>query len=531
LICFPDIFFFLPTTLKLSRISNKYPWGCAVSVYQELNTKNSMRYPLLFFILIQWFFLNAQCPTSSAIIYQSSDTLISFDKIAEAAAPMLWFSPDEPELYDANRDIQLPQAMPFDEPSTTPILYYKIRNVYTENKTLDLKSGKSTLERSEKLNLSNVIALEIEYYHYYEIETGLGGHPHDIESVMMQLKVHGNLDCEKGEYCLEVKRVVARSHGQFWFENAITVDVQTYFPMSILVEEGKHASVTDKNADGVYTPGYDVTEKVNDAWGLRDIISTGRLFSGGFQAWMAKRRIPQTLILPPNYKNSKSFNLIQDRFPEYDFTAFYKLRPFPSMPENLKETDRLLYHKIVEKRYEEWPKIKTSVPKNKKFERLSKEKKLSNKVGFSYRWDEGQGLSMSFPLLFVKHVEAPMTGGWFYNKFYLGSTSTNTTFNGIDRVFGHQIQHTTSASRWIDTYVGLGWELFDLDPAEGQYQHKVYMASELGLKIRLNITKTPLKFLRFLGTDYWGLRIGWKNLGFNPFVSNGFVVEFGAGAF
>lgn len=474
---------------------------------------------------------NAQCPEGNGFIFITDDKMISYDEIAEMAAPILWYSPDEPELYDSNGKIQLPQAMPFDVPSDSPVLYYKIQEIYTHFESIDVKPGKSTHERSSILDLSKLIALEIEYYHYYNVESGLGGHPHDIESILFQLKVHRNLDCSKGRYAIEAKRIVARAHGQYWFENVVNVDDQTVFPMSILVEEGKHASVTDKNADGSYTPGYDVNEKVNDAWGLRDIISTGRLFTGGFQAWMAKPRVARSLVLPPNFKGKKSILNIQERFPEFNFESTYQLRAFPEEPSDLKEKDKLLHHKIKEKKYEEWPDINTSISVNKDFSKLPSDRKLRNKLGFSYRWDEGTGMSISLPLLIFRHVEAPMTGGWFYNKFYLGNTAENNLFDGVDRLFGHQIQHTTSAARWIDTYLGFGYELFDLDVLAGQYDYKVYMTSELGLKIRLNITKTPLKFLKYLGTDYWGLRIGWKNLGFNPFISNGFVIELGAGAF
>ena len=36
----------------------------------------------------------------------------------------------------------------------------------------------------------------------------------------------------------------------------------------------RHGLATDKNGDGVFTPGYDV----NDAWCVRDIIRTGMLY-------------------------------------------------------------------------------------------------------------------------------------------------------------------------------------------------------------------------------------------------------------
>ena len=54
------------------------------------------------------------------------------------------------------------------------------------------------------------------------------------------------------------------------------------FPIRVLVEEGKHASILDRNADGVYTPGYDVNARVNDAWGLRDVLGSSVLMGSGF---------------------------------------------------------------------------------------------------------------------------------------------------------------------------------------------------------------------------------------------------------
>ena len=44
-----------------------------------------------------------------------------------------------------------------------------------------------------------------------------------------------------------------------------------YGKVTLLVEEGKHAVAPDRNADGVYTPGYDVNKRIKDAWGVRDV--------------------------------------------------------------------------------------------------------------------------------------------------------------------------------------------------------------------------------------------------------------------
>ena len=50
-------------------------------------------------------------------------------------------------------------------------------------------------------------------------------------------------------------------------------------PPTLLVEEGKHAVATDRNADGHYTRGYDVNVRPHDAWGIRDEFGSGYLWS------------------------------------------------------------------------------------------------------------------------------------------------------------------------------------------------------------------------------------------------------------
>ena len=85
-------------------------------------------------------------------------------------------------------------------------------------------------------------------------------------------------------------RVTGKAHGIQRYDNTLGVDGETSLPVHILVEEGKHASCTDRNADGHYTPGFDVTERVNDAWGVRDTLGTGTFFTGHYQSWMTKMR-------------------------------------------------------------------------------------------------------------------------------------------------------------------------------------------------------------------------------------------------
>ena len=96
--------------------------------------------------------------------------------------------------------------------------------------------------------------------------------------------------------------VNAKAHALEWYDNIYKIDTlntEIQLPFHILVEEGKHASCTDINADGYYTPGYDVNVRVNDAWGLRDVIRTGDLFSAEFKGFMAKVRRQGYRVFPP----------------------------------------------------------------------------------------------------------------------------------------------------------------------------------------------------------------------------------------
>ena len=90
-----------------------------------------------------------------------------------------------------------------------------------------------------------------------------------------------------------VTRVSAKAHGLVWFWNVLDSDDYAQFPMHLLVEEGKHALATDKNGDGVFTQGYDVNVRINDAWGTRDIIRTAS--SSGAREASCRIGAPQTL--------------------------------------------------------------------------------------------------------------------------------------------------------------------------------------------------------------------------------------------
>ena len=100
------------------------------------------------------------------------------------------------------------------------------------------------------------------------------------------------------------------------------------------------------------------------------------------------------------------------------------------------------------------------------------------------------------------------------------------------RDFGWQLMYTPSASRWFDNYIGVGAEHDRSDaPTPGAAQPAAWnFVMETGFKFRVNVTKTPIKFLKIF-TDFWGFRVGIKNVGFPDLNRITYVLEFGAGSF
>jgi hypothetical protein len=491
------------------------------------------------FLIIFLFFYSTgslgQClEDTPGVIWEGKENLISFETLALHAAPMLWFSPDEIELYDKDGNIRLPEAFPFEEPGDEPIVYYKIRHVYGLDDELSVINPDSKDMGLKLLNLRQVKAIDLDFYYYFEKETGPASHLHDIESIALRIKILDVSECSDFNYAIAVTKVTGRAHGVDWYNNVLKVDAQTFFPLSILIEEGKHASCPDKNADGMYTPTYDVTEKINDAWGIRDIITSGILVTGGFQSWMAKQRPERTILFPPLPERSPFYEKFHQKFWGLIESSQYKLRPYPDYKQLRidKKVDDKLNEFMRNKKPYDWPSV-SHVTGDGQIKQWIKENKSFRSLSIAYRWDEAQRLSFAFPLLIFKNVEAPKTGGWIYNKVYLGDINSiiiDSDFS-FEKLLGHQITYSSSASRWIDTYIGLGYEIFDVEIDPNKIKYEPFFVSEAGIKFRLNISRTPVRFLRYFGTNFWGLRMGWKNVGFSPFKNSGFVIELGAGVF
>ena len=452
------------------------------------------------------------------VVWASNDTLLTFEKLAAYCGPVLWFSPDEPLLEGIQDPLQIniPMAFPFEDPSEGPVVYYRIRSVLRSGDVQTIHLEHADLNQS-LLNLSQISAIDLDYFFYYPWEEGLGRHVHDVESVEMKLGIFRQPECDECRYAIVVLNVNAKAHGIRWYDNTLEVDEYTRFPIHILVEEGKHASCTDKNADGYFTPGYDVNKRVNDAGGVRDVMRTGAHCSGGFQSWFAKVRTPESRVFPPLPDDSLVREWLTENGEYAPGQPKYTLRPYPRLEAAKAHHDEHIVS-FVDKGYDDWPE-QLGDTDLRDLGRWMDEEGFVKSISVALRFDNEIGISIIFPLLIVKNINDPITGGWLVNRVYFKDTKL--------RDFGYNILYTTSASRWVDGYFAAGFEIDE----EPNLPTKTSFVSETGIKFRFNLGRTPV--VRHLSklTDFWGFRAGIRYVGYRQFNELGYAIEIGAGSF
>jgi hypothetical protein len=468
-------------------------------------------------------------------VWWGTERRMSLTQFASYVAPIYWFSPDEPSMGELEgKDLRVPEALPFEDRPDAPVVYYQY-NVIGERADGD---GPGYIANDNDLaasilDLNNIVGTNLKFMAYFSREEGLGGHAHDVEpaefrvwvarSTSEEAREYG-VECEELHYIIGIERVTGEAHGLAWFFNVLKTDKDTRFPMTLTVEEGKHAMCTDKNGDGYYTPGFDVNVRRNDAWGLRDIIRGGALFTGGFEAWMAKVRREEHRAFPPLPADSPLRERHTENGEYAADNAVYQLRPFPASTQA--GDDELLQLKMSEKEKIGWPELK-EVSSVKQVYSWAETGLALKSFAISLRADGDLGFSFVFPFFIVKNLEDPMAGGFIVHRMYLKDKAL--------RDFGWLAMYTPSASRWVDSYLAAGveWDKEDVtppptDPDAATTTTRTDFVLEAGIKFRANITKSPLRFLSFL-TEYMGLRAGIKNKGFFDINRLTYVIEIGAG--
>jgi len=459
------------------------------------------------------------------IIWTGSDPQMTIERLAAYAAPILWFSPDEPLLKEGpirnkGKDIKLPTPFPFEEDTGEPVVYFRVRRILQrEDAPGPGTYVADTADRGQStVDLRKVAGVDLDFFFYYPMDMGGNPHKHDVEYIETRLAVAQTPDCAECPFVMGLMSVNAKAHGIQWFDNTLAVDASARLPLHILVEEGKHASCTDRNADGQFTPGYDVTERVNDAWGVRDTLGTGRFFTGDYKSWMTKVRQDDTRVFPPLPADSPlrlEWSVDGEYAPD---NSIYGLRPWPTA----EEADSHLVHFIADKGDPDWPEIQPDTDL-KKLDRWLGDESWAQSWSLALRGaNDDLGVSLAFPLLIFKNVQDPLAGGWFVHRVYFQGSELEDV--------GWLINYSPSASRWFDGYfaVGLEWDTFY--DASGTRMTKRYTVTESGIKFRVDLLRTPLKFLGKLGTTFWGFRAGIQFRGVWSFDTIGYVFEFGAGS-
>ena len=452
-----------------------------------------------------------------AVVWFGGKSRMTLSQLAAYCAPVIWFSPDEPLLQEhSGKDITIPEAFPFEPAGTGPVVYYRVRSLQTRGAGAGALKPVAGDRGASVVDLAKVAGIDLDFFFYYASEAGLGSHAHDVESAQLQVIVWKREKCPETPYHLVVTRVLGKAHGIQWYDNTLAVDEDTRFPIHILSEEGKHASCTDKNGDGYFTPGYDVNRRINDAWGVRDIISGGTLYTGGFQAWMAKVRHPEHRVFPPLPADSplRARHTVAGAYAPDN--AVYELRPFPSAEKAAPD----LEHFISGKGIPNWPEM---VPTGslKQFAQWTDRESFAKSISAALYMDGNVGFSIAFPFFVVKSLEDPMAGGFITHRMAFTDEKL--------RDFTWMANYSASASRWIDPYFagGIEWDEEDAFSGTGTTT-RTDTVLEMGIKFRSTVEHTPLEFMSGL-TSFWGLRFGVKANGFFEIDRLRYVVEFGAG--
>ncbi|MDH5198853.1 MAG: hypothetical protein OEY20_16550 [Gemmatimonadota bacterium] len=481
----------------------------------------------------------ARCDFSDlpGVVWWGTQRQMTLERLAEYLAPVYWFSPDEPLLRGGEgADIRIPEAFPFEEQPEKPVVYYQFGQMVAVaagvegfDETAVPIVRDPTNPGNAVVDFERVVAFTMHFWAYFSSEEGLGAHIHDIEGAEFRLMVLRDNSpwvlensagrCSERTYVAAVTRVSGLAHGVIWFWNVSETDKDSRFPMHLLVEEGKHALATDKNSDGYFTPGYDVSRYVNDAWGIRDNMRTGAMATGGYQSWMTKVRQDPHRVAPPLPEDSPLRPRLE-RQGYYDGSlAVYELRPFP--PTEKAEGDpHHLVNFFKDKEVLDWPETR-EVRNVSEFDAWFGGDLAVKSLSIALLLDGDVGATFVFPLLIVKNVEVPAAGGFFVHRMYVKDDNL--------RDFGWQLMYVPSASRWVDTYFAAGAEHDrETDSAGVQTVNEWKFVLETGLKFRFNLSHSPMKFLSVL-TDFWGFSAGIKNYGFFRIDRLTYVFQLGAG--
>jgi hypothetical protein len=160
------------------------------------------------------------------VIWWGTERFMSMERLAGYAAPILWYSPDEPSLEEASgAAIRIPEVMEGGGPAADrPVMYFQVEKLLTRG------AGGDVVDRTPPggpaaavFDVSRTAALTLSFYAYFKWEEGLGAHPHDIEPVEFKLVVlpmaskvlqgYTSGTCGQPGWVILASRTSAKAHG------------------------------------------------------------------------------------------------------------------------------------------------------------------------------------------------------------------------------------------------------------------------------------------------------------------------------
>jgi hypothetical protein len=455
----------------------------------------------------------APAAEAAGVIWQGRDAL-GLRQIAGLLAPVLWFSADEPLLAEGQPPI--PTAHPCDAAADHPVVYYQVTQLTYR--------GTAAVERPEEADAAfadKVQSFILKFFFYYPEDSGVGGHVHDLETTEFEVWLEGPAACRR----VRLASVEALAHGSRWYSNILKARPDIRYPITLFVEEGKHATAPDRNGDGTFMRGYDVTERVNDAWGVRDSLGHGVLLSSAYASEMTKPRTGAFRLLPPESSHRQATTRSH---PPGDGPALgrYELRPANTVAACTEiPTDRArLVRMMADHRFgrDELPTQYEAGSTNKALSELTRpDSWLSASLRVSART---VGAALIFKGLDLRE-------GWIVPRITVSKNDATA-----DLLF------TPSASRWADYYLAAGArrqfvttrERRTIETEQGRREIDVLIppdwkiAVETGVRFR---AKLPARLRPFVfGYSFGGMRFGLQALGFRQVDQFRFVWEIGAGA-
>jgi hypothetical protein len=411
---------------------------------------------------------------------------------------VLWFSPDEPLRLNGR---VLPQPHPADAEAGA-VVYFQARSIRLRgDRRVD------TPAHQDAAFFDKVDRVAIRFYFYYERDFGVGQHEHDLEVVEMELSLNVASGCRE----LLLRRVTGLAHGTDWYSNELEVEPDTRMPITVLVEEGKHASAPDRNADGQYTPGYDVNRRINDAWGIRDVLGSGHLVAGAYEASMAKSRRPSDRVAPPAITNRCMASTLSSLGRDGAVVDRYVLRPAWSVPVGVapaREPERL---ERMMRAHGFGPAYPPDQYQSELLKELADPLTGTNSIipAIGARWDRQWGAT-------VQLRGADLRALYLVPKI-----------NWAGRNVGAEALFTRSAARVYSPYgsIGIAREHFSVNGVPSGPSWNA--TTELGVKFRTRLEGRQR--VLSLGYQFAGVRLGIRYSGFKTVKLTRMIVEIGPG--